>query len=300
MRHSPTPTEIEGIHENSRIKYKCELYKDIYHKGLDMEFNESDLGREYLKFCQLRNNALHTKKMDLSKIDWFYPTKLLPLSIFIKTNRDISVIPPTASGALSYYKIITTDTRHVSSRISYHPIAEIPPDEHQRERMLEPLYAFESDYIGGRNAFTYLIGELVDNVYQHSSFSTAYIMAQKYPTKRFIDISIIDNGISIPGAFKEAGFEFDDPIALSEAINGLSTKHDNERGFGLISSINILTKGLKGECLIVSRKGGFTAKGEDKKTLYNMGDYYALDGTLICLRVPYITKTVNIYDYLEQ
>ncbi|NQE46591.1 hypothetical protein C5S31_11275 [ANME-1 cluster archaeon GoMg2] len=265
-----------------------------------MEFNESDFGREYLKFCELRNNALHTKKMDLSNIDWFYPTNLLPLGIFIKSNRDISVIPPTASDVLSYYNIIIKGKRHVSSRRSYHPIAEIPPDEHQRERMLEPLYAFESDYIGGRNAFAYLIGELVDNVYQHSSFSNAYIMAQKYQTKRFIEISIMDNGISIPGAFKEAGFEFDDTKALSEAINGRSTKRDKERGFGLISSINLLTKGLGGECLIVSRKGGFTAKGEDKKTFYNMGESHALNGTLICIRVPYITKTVNIYDYIEQ
>ncbi len=110
----------------------------------------------------------------------------------------------------------------------------------------------------------------------------------------------MDNGITIPGAFKEAGFEFDDPIALSEAIKGLSTKHDKERGFGLISSINLLTKGLDGECLVVSRKGGFIAKGEDKQTLYNMGKYYALNGTLISIRVPYTTKTVNIYDYLEQ
>ena len=265
-----------------------------------MEFNESDLGREYRKFCQLRNNAHHTKEMDLSNIDWFYPTNLLPLGIFIKTNRDISVISPTSSYVLSYYNIITKGKRHVSSRSSYHPIAEIPLDAHQRERMLEPLYAFESDYIGGRNAFAYLIGELVDNVYQHSSFSTAYIMAQKYPTKRFIEISIMDNGITIPGAFKEAGFEFDDPIALSEAIKGLSTKHDKERGFGLISSINLLTKGLDGECLIVSRKGGFTAEGEGEQTFYNMGKYYALNGTLISIRVPYITKTVNIYDYLEQ
>ena len=72
-----------------------------------MEFNESDLGRGYLKFCKLRNNALHTKEMDLSNIDWFYPTNLLPLFIFIKTNRDISVNPPTSSDVLSYYNVIT-------------------------------------------------------------------------------------------------------------------------------------------------------------------------------------------------
>jgi len=57
---------------------------------------------------------------------------------------------------------------------------------------------------------------------------------------------------------------------------------------------------LDGECLIVSRKGGFIAKGEDKKTFYNMGEYHALYGTLISIRVPYITKRVNIYDYIEQ
>ena len=206
-----------------------------------MEFNRSALGRKYLEFCQLKNNALSTGKMDLSDIDWFYPTTLLPLGIFIKEKQDISVVPPTDPSVLNYYNIITK-WRHSPGR-SYIPIVQIPTNYHQREKMFEPLYSYENGHVGGHNAFSYFIGELVDNVYQHSRFSNAYIMAQKY--QRFTEIGIIDDGISIPGAFANAGLKFSDAEALSEAINGLSTKLDEERGTGLRSSLKLLTDGVK-------------------------------------------------------
>lgn|GEM_PF-4189628 len=46
-----------------------------------MEFNESELGKEYIKFCRLRFDAVHTNELDLSSVNWFYPTRLLPLCI---------------------------------------------------------------------------------------------------------------------------------------------------------------------------------------------------------------------------
>lgn len=262
-----------------------------------MNFVISDLGHEYLKFCQLRNNSLKTGKMDLSIINWFYPTSLLPLGIFIKNNPDLSIVPPVDLSVLYYYNIITKGEWLHSPNRSYIPIVQIPHNENQREKIFEPLYS-ESETIGGLNAFNYFIGELVDNICQHSIFSDAYIMAQKYETKRFTEVSIIDDGISIPGAFENAGFEFDDTKALFEAINGHSTKSDVERGFGLRTSLKLLTKGLHGECLIVSRRGGLIVTDE-KKTLYNMDKNHEFSGTLICVRVPYIYKDVNIYDYIE-
>ncbi len=63
-------------------------------------------------------------------------------------------------------------------------------------------------------------------------------------------------------------------------------------------SLKLLTKGLHGECLIVSRRGGLIAT-ENEKTLYNMDKDHELNGTLICVRVPYVYKGVNIYDYIE-
>jgi hypothetical protein len=263
-----------------------------------MDFIESDLGQEYLKFCRLRNNSLKTGKMDLSIINWFYPTSLLPLGIFIKRNQYLSIVPPADLSVLYYYNIITKGEWLHSPERSYIPIVQIPHNEHQREKIFEPLYGIESDSIGGLNAFSYFIGELVDNICQHSSFLDAYILAQKYETKKFIEVGIIDNGISIPGVFENAGFEFNDTKALFEAINGQSTKSDVERGFGLKSSLKLLTKGLHGECLIVSRRGGLIAT-EEEKTLYNMDKDHEFSGTLICVRVPYTSKDVNIYDYIE-
>ena len=261
-----------------------------------MEFNESSLGRKYLEFCELRNHAISMGGMDLSDIKWFYPTTLLPLGIFIKEQQNISVITPIDPNVLNYYNIITKGERGYSPGRSYIPIVQIPPNDHQREKMLEPLYTFENGHVGGHNAFSYFISELVDNVYQHSKFSTAYIMAQKYA--KFTEVGIIDNGISIPRAFENAGFAFDDTKALSEAINGLSTKPDAGRGFGLKTSLKLLTKGLRGECLIISGGGGLIAT-DVEKTFYKMHDYYTFGGTLICASVPYTYSRVNIYDYIE-
>jgi len=263
-----------------------------------MEFKESGLGREYLKLCKLRNNANNTGKLNLSDINWFYPTSLLPLGIFIKEEQEISVVPPSDPDVLSYYNIITESRSEYSTERTYLPIVQIPPSEHQRAKILEPVIYANSDKIGGVNAFAYFVGEIVDNVYQHSKFSTAYIMAQKYPAKRFTEVSIVDGGISIPGAFENAGFEFEDTEALSKAINGLSTKRDKERGFGLGSSIKLLTKGLCGECLIVSREGGLIMDNE-KKTLYKMDSNCMFKGTLVSVRVPFQDREVEIYDYIE-
>lgn len=262
-----------------------------------MEFIKGALDREYLKFCQLRNNAITTGKMDLSSIDWFYPTTLLPLGIFIKEKHDIFIIPPTEPKVLNYYNIITKGGGANSPGRSYIPIVQIPPNEKQRENMLEPLYSVEKNHVSARNAFIYVISELADNVYQHSRFSTGYIMAQKYAN--FTEVGIIDNGISIPGSFENAGFEFSDVEALSEAINGLSTKLDmkEERGAGLRTSLRLLTEGLKGECLIISRGGKLIAKEE--KTFYNMDNNYIFNGTFICARVPVPYSEVKIYDYIE-
>ena len=49
-----------------------------------MSLYESDLGKEYLKYCQLKKNGLDTGSLDLSNIKWFFLTFLLPIGLFIK------------------------------------------------------------------------------------------------------------------------------------------------------------------------------------------------------------------------
>ena len=125
----------------------------------------------------------------------------------MRERQNIPVIPPSDPNVSSYVDIIAKSKGNLSSQKTYLPIIQISIGERQRDRLLEPLYS-KSERFGGLNAFSYFVGEIVDNIYQHSISSTAYIMAQEYQTKRFIDVGVIDNGVSIPGAFEKAKISF--------------------------------------------------------------------------------------------
>ena len=199
----------------------------------------------------------------------------------------------------NYISIITE--RSFLEGSTYVPITNLPKSENQIKDVLNNLrtiYDNGEDY-GGANCFNYLIGELIDNVYEHSEFSTACVMAQKYINKRFVEISILDDGISIPGCFEKHDADFsDDCIAIASALNGKSTK-DDARGFGLGSSVKLYVDGLDGELLLVSRNGALY-KNRDTERGYNTGIAYQLQGTLISIRVPYpVLQIDNIYDYID-
>ena len=82
-------------------------------------------------------------------------------------------------------------------------------------------------------------------------------MAQYYPKKGVFDIGILDNGITIPGAFKAASVDFkDDCDAIKKAMEGTSTKTENlGRGWGLRTSKKLAIKGLNGEMHVYSGAG---------------------------------------------
>ncbi|MHA1359121.1 MAG: hypothetical protein ACTSRC_13445 [Candidatus Helarchaeota archaeon] len=257
---------------------------------------ENDLGKEYLNYCQLKEIALNTGNLDLSDIEWFFPTCLLPLGIFIKENQEIHVISPTRPEVSNYINIIMKG-KIDSSKKSYIPIIEIPPDVKLREKILEPLISNQNAYVGGQNAFSYFIGELIDNIYEHSKFSIAYVMAQRYNKMKFTEVCIIDNGISIPGSYKNKGYKFNDIEALKEAVlKGLSTKSD-ERGYGLRTTLNLLTNGLEANCLIISGSASLIANKDNNK--FHDIEKSIFNGTLISVRIPYKLSKVNIYEYIE-
>jgi anti-sigma regulatory factor (Ser/Thr protein kinase) len=258
------------------------------------------LVQEYVKFCKIREKAKKTNIIDLSSCSWFYPTSLLPLANFLRDNKSsMKYIPPPANVG-NYISIIMN--RVFGEGSTYVPITYLPKNESQAKNILNTLrtlYDNGKDY-GGANCFNYLIGELVDNVYEHSFFSTACVMAQKYMQKGFVEISILDDGISIPGCFEKHGVHSsDDHIAITDAINGLSTK-DNERGFGLGSSVKLYVDGVGGELLLVSRNGA-VYKGRGKEELYNNTESaYRLQGTLISIRISYpVPQIDNFHDYID-
>lgn len=110
----------------------------------------------------------------------------------------------------------------------------------------------------------------------------------------------MDNGISIPGSFKEFGYNFkNDCEAIINAVNGLSTKNNNdfiERGTGLNNTVNIVTNGAKGAVLIVSGNG-LVQITQNNVIVDTIPDNY-IDGTLISLRLN--SNSINISNNLNK
>jgi hypothetical protein len=256
--------------------------------------------QEYLDFCNKRNKALQNGELDLCSCSWFYPTKLLPLSLFIKQNPKIKVCSPKDASVATYLE--TIKERKSTKGKSYMPIVELPQKEEEAEKTLNELYNLNNygkEY-GGEIAFKYTIGELVDNIYQHSQFKSAFVMAQRYPSKGFLEICFYDDGITIPGSLKKAGLIFneEEDKAIAEAINGLSAKNNKERGYGLWSNLNLVLNGLKGEFLVVSGNGAVFASKTGQK-LFKLQEPHKLKGTLISIRVSCQQKEVNFYEFVE-
>lgn len=108
----------------------------------------------------------------------------------------------------------------------------------------------------------------------------------------------MDDGIGIPGSFREASIDFyDDSEAIFEAINGKTTDKEkyNFHGRGLNSTARITTLGFKGEMIVFSGNGICIITKDGIKTCEN---YKFVNGTLILLKIP-ITKIDNLYNYLK-
>ncbi|GBE55016.1 hypothetical protein BMS3Bbin15_01180 [archaeon BMS3Bbin15] len=235
--------------------------------------NAYNLLKSYLSFCKIKEKAKTNNHIDLSGEKWLYPTELLPIAVLLTETPTTKVSLPKDIEVSGYFKYITEGYRYHSPSKTTLPMLRVPISEIERDKMTDRLLEIENgDLVGGRNAFGYVISELISNVYQHSEFSVAYIMAQKYNHLRLLELCVVDNGISIPESLRKAGYNFNtDEKAIGEAvIHGASSKKSQEgRGHGFRSIVKLLVEGLGGYGIIVSGNG---AIGLDypKKTLYRL------------------------------
>lgn len=264
-----------------------------------MSSNYPELLNEYLDFCTLREQANITKKLDLSNVDWIYPSKLLPSVSFLKNNPNIKLIPPKIEHVKNYFNTVLSGKIRYTLDKTYLPLITLPNRRNDANPIIQRLQQLceNGKNLGGIMAFGYFLGEMIDNIYDHSQFANAYVFAQTYPKMKFSEISIIDDGISIQGSYRKAAYSFTEDQALLKAIEGISTK-DTSRGFGLRTNVKLFTEGLKGEFIIVSGGAALYVDKNDKK-VFKLQTSQSLQGTFITVRLPYPAKEVNIYDYVE-
>jgi len=221
---------------------------------------------------------------DFSEQKKIYPLTILPLYTYMH-DRNNKINPPSIAGA----KIPITCFSNT-------------PDIKTRDNLIydfgEKLYITMGGIEGTKDAIFYPIIELITNIFEHSHKDEGWAFGQLDPGKKHLDICIIDTGRGLRESYlQEKKLKLTDEEAIGQAIIGNSTKPENERGFGIKTSIKVVYKGLKGSFIMMSGKAALLKDN-------NSEEFITLDkaiwgGVVLAYRIPLPTGPIDMYQYVE-
>ncbi|MBZ2167037.1 hypothetical protein [Methanobacterium spitsbergense] len=276
--------------------------------------------------------------MDLSNIPFVSPAMLLPTIHYARSNSiltlhchnnaigHINKILGKSNGNSNMIPLNVIKLKNYDDEVKTNIITSI--DQKIRKLLFPHNKRGHVEY-GGVGVFPYITGEIFSNVEQHSNANTVYTYSQIYPNEGYIDVAILDDGISIPGKYEQSRPEFinndinpyefkNDCEAIFRSLNGISTKEGFKKsmnglaseedivrndniGYGINTSIRTITEGLGGSFLIASRKGICHLTPNMKKKFIKVKDNNILNGTLICIRFKKIQLEQNEFEgYIEK
>ncbi|MEM0143231.1 MAG: hypothetical protein QXL94_04695 [Candidatus Parvarchaeum sp.] len=253
----------------------------------------------YIEFCRYRADSKKNGTLDLSEAKWFYPTTLLPLVNFASDNPNIKPKLPQKLEVRRYFSLITGQPTH-NKTDSFIPIIKAA---RLGDSYFDQIYTLicQDDSKESAQDIKYIIGELVANIDEHSKCNASFFMAQNYKKREFLEAAFFDNGITIPGSFREAGLYkkgMNDVDCIKEALTGTSTSPEYGRGHGLPSTTKIL-KAINSDIFIVSGNGAIYLNGTDKylkeDIAYTTDEFAQLGGTLISFQIHLPIKHIDIY-----
>jgi len=158
-----------------------------------------------------------------------------------------------------------------------------------------------------KTPLSYMLGELICNISQHSDGKYGYIFSQCLSHKeKCINICIADDGISVFGSYVKARRYLDiidsnEMEALRLANEGYSTKdlpESENRGFGISTTKRMLVEGLKGDFFMLSGSAfhRHDVNGSDYVKLPDMMNWM---GTIVLMRIPIdVPQNFNYMEYV--
>ncbi len=275
-----------------------------------------------VEFCKELMPAVDGDRVSLSNVRFVTPSFLLPSLVFIeKMDRKPEFTDASSylnamsfcSGGIDASSMRDSEFKGFISGFaggSYIPIIKFPTDLNgldKRDAILSSVHSIlvRQSKFGHNveNGLRYIIGESVDNIVEHSRSKYGYITAQSYPDKGYTDICIADTGGTILGSYADnprtAGIE-SDIEAIQSAVSGISAKNLPEaenRGYGLRTTIGMLTKGLDGEYLLASGDALFAATGKASQFI-ELPWGMRFCGTVIAFRIPENMTNFNYMKYI--
>lgn len=267
----------------------------------------NSLNHQLVSLIQIRdlcqNN--HNSKLDFSNISFIFPPLILPLSIYIQQYNLTPVnLKPEVQTYLNTIGFNKNNIKSNSQDKTYLPIIKFST---QNSSLVSEYRALLIKFIDNKSNsvetnISYLIGEAIDNIAQHSQSEFGYILAQIYPKSNFIDITIADTGIGIQQSYSNfigKDISFDETVDLLFAQH-YSTKDNYERGTGIRDSKKFIQEGLKGSYALLS--GNLFAFGTPQKfDTFNLEEYsFSWQGVLVAMRIPIdkISKE-SLYTYIK-
>ncbi|MBQ7472433.1 MAG: sensor histidine kinase [Prevotella sp.] len=262
---------------------------------------------------------------DFTDVQFLHPFFLAPLAIYKNTCGEniecVNMSLPIQSymNSVCFDRMLHFDNDHredvdaVMERYldkSFLPFCSFAMTDTNKDSfgsIIQHIITKQTNFKGGSSSLSYLISELLDNIYEHSQSKNGYVFSQYLKKEGTINLCIADTGITIPGSFKKAGLyqeEIDgsDAEALKLANEGYSTKNrpDAEnRGYGISTSKKMLVVGMKGAFFMLS--GGAFHRYEDACNDYiSLKKLFNWKGTIILLRIPVnLPEDFNYINYLE-
>ena len=277
--------------------------------------NNSSLIAQLGSFYNAFKNITFGEKViiDASSLNWAHPLLILPISAYINETRSEINTDDCNGNIKSYLEMIkfpkgvnsiSSFQKQIQKYKTYIPISVLHKESTvDRERLeslfSEKIYEILGNIPGAENAVFYPISELITNIFEHSKKEQGFIFGQFYPSKKYLDVCIVDCGRGFAKAYKEEqNLELSDQEAIIEAMNGNSIKKDKERGYGLRTSKNVICKALKGGGFILISGSSALVSTEQGERLVYLKDFY-WQGTIIAYRIPKPNGPIDISPYIE-
>ena len=196
---------------------------------------------------------------------------------------------------------------------TYTPICRFNPNlENESDKAQSFIKESLRNQIGPHtNLYTtlsYFMGELVDNISDHSASESAFIHSQYVSQEGIIYLFIADMGKSIYTSFATderyaSLLTPDESSALSLALDGKSTKNRPEtenRGYGISTTCRIVVEILGGAFYIISGGVFFGYEQGNDCPIVDLPEDLQWDGTAILLKIPTrLPDDFNIYKYIS-